>query len=605
MAANAIKAGEAFLTLSVRDKGFAAGLQRSLGKLRATGIAMAGIGARISAAGGLLSAPFAAAAKVFADFGSNLFDMSKRTRFSVEALSELWHAAEQSGASASAVETAVGKMARTIDAAGDGSESAVNTLNRLGLTFEELKGKSPAEAFRVISQRIAETPDDIAKMSLAMAVFGKSGRSLLPMIEDFQALSEEFKHFNLEVSTEAAARADVLGDVFGLVRAVIRRLGFEVGDSLSKPLTAAGRIIAEVTAKSILWVRANQGLVIAVASIGGAVIAAGAAFTAFGLSLAITGVALSGIVGFVSALLSPVALVAAGIGVATAAFLRFTSIGQALSRFLATRFVALFDVAKETFGGIANALAAGDIQAAADVLWAGLKVAWLEGTKELSDAWVNFKDQFLRTTTNLIFDAQGYWADFSAAVKTIWNEMVTAARITGEEIGHWLSRSDDPATAADQDAAHNVALNQIKNEGTAKRAEIEENRQKELAAIKETSATAEADRNSAHTKELKRLKDELAEAKHKFKAATAAAAVAAKLPGGLGGFEDALGSIGGTASGIKSRTLFGGRLAEQTFGFATKGDPVPRQQLLEARKANRLLEKIERKKGFDLRVGNS
>ncbi len=93
-----IKAGAAYIELYTQDNKLVRGLNRAAKKLEAFGSGIRSIGMRIGVLGTAMVTPMLGAAKAFADMGSDLVDMSQRTGISVEALSELGFAAEQSGA---------------------------------------------------------------------------------------------------------------------------------------------------------------------------------------------------------------------------------------------------------------------------------------------------------------------------------------------------------------------------------------------------------------------------------------------------------------------------------------------------------------------------
>ncbi len=124
----------------------------------------------------------------------------------------------------------------------------------------------------------------------------------------------------------------------------------------------------------------------------------------------------------------------------------------------------LLDTAKETWQGISDALAAGDLQLAAKIAWAGIKLEWLQGTQWLRQTWAEFKDAYLRMTTEMVFAAMRTWVEFKTGVVGLWTVMENLAQSIGESIGHWLSRSSDPEVARAQDAAHQKALEHIANE---------------------------------------------------------------------------------------------------------------------------------------------
>lgn len=69
--------------------------------------------------------------------------------------------------------------------------------------------------------------------------------------------------------------------------------------------------------------------------------------------------------------------------------------------------------AKDSLSGFAAALAAGDIPAAASVLWATLKLRWAQGTKAISDEWAIWSKGFLDTFANAMTAIQQLWQQTS------------------------------------------------------------------------------------------------------------------------------------------------------------------------------------------------
>src|SRR5678810_883649 len=107
MAAREVKAGGAYVELSIRDK-TTQSLNRAAGKLRA----FAGGVKTFSVAAGALSSfvtglGVVRTVKAFADMGSEIHDMSQRTGLAADNLSELKYAADQTGTSIGEVEKAL------------------------------------------------------------------------------------------------------------------------------------------------------------------------------------------------------------------------------------------------------------------------------------------------------------------------------------------------------------------------------------------------------------------------------------------------------------------------------------------------------------------
>jgi len=131
----AISLGDALLKIGVDKKDFDRDMKGLSGAIKrhkkAIGIAMVGMGvAAIGAA--------AASVKAFADMGDEVQKMALRTGMSTEALSELRHAAEISGASLTTIEKGVKKMSKTIVDADEGMATYIRSFDRIGLSAEEL-----------------------------------------------------------------------------------------------------------------------------------------------------------------------------------------------------------------------------------------------------------------------------------------------------------------------------------------------------------------------------------------------------------------------------------------------------------------------------------
>lgn len=215
MSAKEIRAGKAYVELSIRDK-LTQGLRSAWGRLKAfagmvktaffavTG-AIAGITAAISAA----VTPIVMMAKHFSDVGSELNDMAARTGVAVETLSQMKYAAEQTGASLSDV------------------EMALRTMARKGI---------PVEKFDELAKAIAAIEDPSERAAAAMQIFGKSGTKLLPMLREWDDLRERAQRLGLVVTTEEAEKADELGDRFDDLGRTWDRLKVKAGASFAEPM---------------------------------------------------------------------------------------------------------------------------------------------------------------------------------------------------------------------------------------------------------------------------------------------------------------------------------------------------------------------------------
>lgn len=194
------------------------------------GIAAAGVAA-IGTAGIATGAALFNLSKQASDFGSTIFDASKKTGLGAESLSAMKFAADQSGTSLEAITGGVSKFAKTVGEAADGSDAAAAKLKEFGLAPQDAINDLDGALGRVF-QRIIQAPPGIERITLAQKAFGKSGADLLPFLDSFDGdlagLIRKAKELGVTIDDKAAAAADKFGDQL---------------DTLSNQLTAAGRTI--------------------------------------------------------------------------------------------------------------------------------------------------------------------------------------------------------------------------------------------------------------------------------------------------------------------------------------------------------------------------
>ncbi|MBI1370845.1 MAG: hypothetical protein GC162_19600 [Planctomycetes bacterium] len=464
-----IEAGRAYVRIFGDDSALIRTLNKQSKQLKAWGKSVATIGAGIAAAGAAVLGPILYATKQFAASGDVLDKMSQRTGITVENLSELSFAAEQSGSNLDSLEKGIKGMQRTINDANNGLGESKDALREVGLSAEALAGQSPDEQMKRIADGLASIPDDGKRAAVAMKIFGKSGQELIPLLaggrKGMEALTAEAREFGLTVSTKASKDAAALTDAMNLMRRVVDRLVFGIGGALAPVLTELLTKTAGITAKFIKWVDANGPLIAMIAKIAAGVVAVGTAIVAVGGLIIFAGSAMGGlatilttvgsIVGGVTAaigaMLSPIALVIAAVaslGVYVASY--FGLIDAAVSKGSEV-FGVLRDDAVNAFEAIKAALSAGDISAAAAVLWALLKLEWARGITALQGYWSQFKVFMLTTAVDIaagvasaLVDSwsglQSIWVEVTSAMAAAWSSLSASVQSIWNETTGWVAK---------------------------------------------------------------------------------------------------------------------------------------------------------------------
>lgn len=385
-----IRAGGAFVELFVKGAKLEQGLKKGSALLADFGKNAKALGVKIAAVGSAAVAGFAVAVKQFADSGDELVKMSERTGMGIKALSALRYAADQSGASLDDVEKASKKLASVLTDAANGSKTAAETLQHLGLSLSDLEGLSPDELFMKTSRALASVEDATTRAALAQDIFGKSGTRLLPLLAEgekgLEAMRKEAERLGVTMDEKTARSGTAVGDAFDRIKAALSGTANAIGSALAPKLTELADRVAFAIGTINAWISQHKELVIvaakaavAITLVGTAIAAAGAAAVIAGNAIASMVIIIGGVIGVLTALNPVILLVSAAIAalvldlaiVATAmaatagAFLYASGIVPQLVSALAP----LLDAVK----AIASALMSGDFQKAWDIAATAIK----------------------------------------------------------------------------------------------------------------------------------------------------------------------------------------------------------------------------------------
>jgi TP901 family phage tail tape measure protein len=279
-----IDAGKAFVKFVLEDKELKSGLRSAGKQFQKWGSIGAAATAPIIAG---LTACAAAAIKV----GGEFTDMSARTGISVQALSELKFAADQTGTSIGSIEKAVRKSQIQIANAAITGGPFLAVLDQLGLSIDDLKNKRPEDQFTVLATAISKIPDQGQRAAMATKVFGKAGAELLPILNSttggVEALRAKAHELGVTMTDEDAAAADDLGDALDGAKAQVAAMAVQIGVAIAGPLTEFITWAQTVLTQVIAWIKANPELVRGIAAVTLGVAAASAAAIAFGTILAV------------------------------------------------------------------------------------------------------------------------------------------------------------------------------------------------------------------------------------------------------------------------------------------------------------------------------
>lgn len=306
------------------------------------------------------------------------------------------------------------------------SKEATDQLTQLGVRVSDVAGNvRPLADIIQDLERAMEGMGTGQRLEILGRIF--DARQAAGVAELLGQGSERLREFTaaLESSGGTAERIarvqlNTLRGSFVIMTSALEGLAIAIGEALVGPLRAGITQITRGIEALTQWVRANRELV-ALAGISTlAVIGLGGAFVALGVAIKVAAFAAGTAATVLGAVLSPIGLVVISLGVLTVRLNQTSSIGGAALTSLAGQFEKLKEIAVNAFGAIADALNAGDVELAAEILWTSLRLAWLTGTESLSRLWSEFRAEFVQVSVAAFYGALEIWARVQSALESMW-----------------------------------------------------------------------------------------------------------------------------------------------------------------------------------------
>jgi phage-related minor tail protein len=209
------------------------GLSGTAGKLSGGLRGLAGAAGGLSGALGALvpigvGAGLAGIATNAINAADNMNDLSQKTGVSVESLSKFQQAANASGTSIEGVGAAMIKLNRNLATDNAGAAEA---LTSLGISATDASGKlkTTDQVMLEVADKFAKMPDGANKTAAAMALFGKAGADMIPMLNGGSKAISDLK---ATMSTDMAQSADRFNDKMEALRTKAGELGLTIGSLL-------------------------------------------------------------------------------------------------------------------------------------------------------------------------------------------------------------------------------------------------------------------------------------------------------------------------------------------------------------------------------------
>jgi hypothetical protein len=464
---SSIEAGKGHVTLATDKSALEKGLDEAKKKFQEFGSSIVKVGDGIAAAGAAITAPFFKGLAIFSEWGKEISSASRMTGIGFERIGELSYA---TGGNLDTLSTAIAKMNAMMEGANRGGRGAITTLRELGLTFEELEGMTVEERFTRIADALNNIADPGQRSALAVKAFGRGalelnltggasglagrgarGRELGAVMSaaDVQ-LAKEFNLAKKELgvvtkgvwASIGAAAVPTMIDFFGLIKdgvVLVRKLVDENRPMLSM-IFRFGYVMATAGA--------------AIVSVSGAIFTLG---KMFGFATSTVGSIVSILMFFVT---NPIGIII--LGIAAAVYTLYTQ-SAAARRWIDGLASSLASIGGDTIQGLSDALSAGDLGLAAQIGFAGIKLAWFELTDAIMGVWTTTVNWLASRLVESIAGWSLAWLGFKNLLQFGWSVIVAAFELgwnrfrTGAEIAYQAAQAAlggyDTAAAIESAAA--------------------------------------------------------------------------------------------------------------------------------------------------------
>lgn len=246
MAAANATIGALHVKLGLDSAQFQTGLKAAQGKLGAfgklAGLSLAGVGVAAAGAGVALGL----AAKRAIDAADEIGKTAQKIGVGVEALSGLKYAAELSDVSFEQLSNGLKKLGVNMAGAADGTGPAAGAFKQLGISVRDSNGnlRDTDAVFADVATAFSGMKDGALKTALAVAIFGKAGADLIPLLNEgaggLAQMRKEAADLGIVISDETAAASEAFND--NLTR--LKKVGAGVTTQLAAGMAPA---LASVT----------------------------------------------------------------------------------------------------------------------------------------------------------------------------------------------------------------------------------------------------------------------------------------------------------------------------------------------------------------------
>ena len=207
-------------------------MQGVTGRVKNLRLAMGGLNKTLGAFGLLISGgAFIGLVKGAIDSADSFGKLSDQTGIAANSLQAYVNAGKLAGIGQETIDKGLRRLAQSMREADQGVATYSDSFNALGITVRDSEGnlKSSETVLGEIADRFADLPDGATKAAISMEIFGRSGASLINLLNGGSAALEEF---NYAVSDEFAQNAEFFNDQIAVLAIRFDGFGKQLADAL-------------------------------------------------------------------------------------------------------------------------------------------------------------------------------------------------------------------------------------------------------------------------------------------------------------------------------------------------------------------------------------
>lgn len=171
-----------------QSKGLGNSLSSGLSK--GAKVATAGVmavGTAVAVAGGKMIQ----SAKQTAEYGDHIDKMSQKLGMSAKAYQQWDYVAKISGTSIDGLKMGFKTLTNTIDKANQGDKTAIENFKRVGMSMDDLKGKSKEDIFKTTVESLQNMTNETERSAMANKLLGRAGMELGPLLNSEKGSIDE------------------------------------------------------------------------------------------------------------------------------------------------------------------------------------------------------------------------------------------------------------------------------------------------------------------------------------------------------------------------------------------------------------------------------